>query len=513
MLRSVNRLRVGFRRGAAMLACVVLLTACGGDEPLSLDEKLERQFERYAQARALVVETYRDLSRSPVELMISRDHWESLLAPSVEDAFSDDDLQALRDRQARVMADSRERAMAMSVIDFSQWRALPPTQAEQRIREFCSAVPKGGMLHIHPWGTLNLESVRYLLERDDPVIPFEVLAQLLGDPQGEAWLYPEELAWLGSLPSSARYSALAPVDRDRLHAMLVLPPGVHEFPRFEAVFTFVGLVLGNVWANTVKMFEDFASRAIEQGVFYVEFTESIAPQEVAAYEALGQHLLDSYGLTVRFNNAFFRTSSAEFNAGATLALLREIHSPWIVGIDLLANENGTPALETGQVIYGPVLANVELHGGTWRRTMHAGELGDDRNPRDAMLLGAERLGHGVRLERDPIALEYAAQHRIPIEINLTSNIKLGAIDDIADHPYLDYLRLGLPVSLATDDEGIFETDIIGECVLAVSATDLTYYEYREMAYNSIRTAFLDDTLKRGLLQRLEQEFVVFERNQ
>jgi len=130
-----------------------------------------------------------------------------------------------------------------------------------------------------------------------------------------------------------------------------------------------------------------------------------------------------------------------------------------------------------------------------------------------MLLGAQRLGHGVRLERDPVALQYAAQHRIAIEINLTSNVKLGAVDDIARHPYLKFLRLGLPVSLSTDDEGMFETDALGECVLAVGKTDLTYYEYREMAFNSIRTAFVDDTLKRSFLQRLDNEFAVFERSQ
>ena len=511
MLRNDKRFQALLRWPVAALAGA-LLAACGGNDAISLDDKLHRQFERFDAVRALVVETYSDPSRSPVELMITRDRWESLLAPTAEDAFSADDLAALRRRQASEVAASRQRAIERSVIDFSEFRALPAVQAEQRIRAFCSAVPKGGMLHIHPWGTLDPDSVKALLERNDPLIPAAQLAFDLSDPEGEAWLYPEELDWLRGLADAAPYSTLAPADQDRFRSLLVLPPGVHAFPRFEAMFSFVGLLLGVDWDNTVKMFEDFASRAVQQGVFYVEFTESIAPHEVAAYEVLGQHLLDRYGLTVRFNNAFFRTSSAAFNANGTLDMLRNIHSPWIVGIDLLANENGTPALETGQVIYGPVLANAELQGGSWRRTMHAGELGDDRNPRDAMLLGAERLGHGVRLERDPVALQYAAMHRIAIEINLTSNLKLGAVDDIAKHPYLTFLRLGLPVSLATDDEGMFDTDAVGECVLAVGKTDLTYDEYRRMAFNSIHTAFIGDTLKQQFLERLEHEFAVFERS-
>jgi len=513
MLWNIKRSRVLLRWPATALAGALLLAACGGDGSISLDEKLERQFERFEAARTLVIDTYRDFSTPPNQAPISRERWEHLLAPTAEEAFSADDLAELRTRQERDIRDSRQRAIAMSTIDFSQFRTLPAAQSEQRIREFCAAVPKGAMLHIHPWGTLGPDTVQALLEQNDPIVPAAEFARDLADPSGESWLYADELAWLRSLPPAARYSALAPADRERLRSMLVLPPGVHEFPRFEAMFAFVGMVLDGHWQSTVRMYEDFARRAVEQGVLYVEFTENIDPDELGAFEALGQHLLDTFGLTVRFNYSFFRTSTVEANAEAVLALLRDIDSPWFVGIDLLANESQTPALETGQIVYGPVLANVELRGGKWRRTMHAGELGDDRNPRDALLLGAERLGHGVRLERDPITLQYAAQRQIPIEINLTSNLKLGAVGDIAEHPYLKFLRLGLPVSLATDDEGMFDTDAVGECVLAVGKTDLTYYEYREMAFNSIRTAFVDETLKRGFLQRLSHEFAEFERSQ
>src|SRR5690606_35919464 len=128
----------------AALAGALLLAACGGNDAVSLDQKLERQFERFDAARALVVETYRDPSRSPVDLMISREQWEKLLTPTADDAFSAAELDALRTRQANEVAASRQRAIERSIIDFSAIRALPAAQAEQRIRAFCGAVPKGG---------------------------------------------------------------------------------------------------------------------------------------------------------------------------------------------------------------------------------------------------------------------------------------------------------------------------------------------------------------------------------
>lgn len=72
---------------------------------------------------------------------------------------------------------------------------------------------------------------------------------------------------------------------------------------------------------------------------------------------------------------------------------------------MLANEKNTPTLEHAQAIYVPVLTMTKSGKRLIHRTMHAGELGDLRNPRAAILLGAERLGHGVKLNDDPIAVE------------------------------------------------------------------------------------------------------------
>lgn len=115
---------------------------------------------------------------------------------------------------------------------------------------------------------------------------------------------------------------------------------------------------------------------------------------------------------MRFNNAYFRTTAAEQDAQVQ-AMLRAAQSPYVVGIDLLANRATPRRWSTAGAVYGPVLANVRLQGGKWRRTMHAGELGALHNPRDALLLGAERLGHGVRLIDGLLTLHYASTRPCP----------------------------------------------------------------------------------------------------
>jgi adenosine deaminase len=182
----------------------------------------------------------------------------------------------------------------------------------------------------------------------------------------------------------------------------------------------------------------------------------------------------------------------------------------ITGIDILGNETHTPALEKGQTIYATVLSAVTDGKSRLHRTMHAGELGDVRNPRDAMILGSERLGHAVKLEKDPVALEYARRNKIGVEVNLVSNLRLGAVQQLDNHPFIRYLRLGLKPSLSTDDEGMFETDMNRECRTAIEKSDISYSELKQLIRNSIETAFVEKEIQIRLEEQLQRDFEKFE---
>jgi adenosine deaminase CECR1 len=93
---------------------------------------------------------------------------------------------------------------------------------------------------------------------------------------------------------------------------------------------------------------------------------------------------------------------------------------------------------------------------------------------------------------------------------LTSNLRLEAVRTLKNHPFLSYLRLGLPVSLSTDDEGIVDTDINQECREAIETSDITYIEMKKMAFNSIESSFLSLPEKSALLALLATQFREFE---
>jgi hypothetical protein len=133
--------------------------------------------------------------------------------------------------------------------------------------------------------------------------------------------------------------------------------------------------------------------------------------------------------------------------------------------------------------------------------LHAGELAMGLVPpeglrfhvRDSVERGhAERIGHGVDVmnERDPIGLlQEMARRNVLVEICLTSNDGiLGVKGD--DHPLPVYMRYGVPVALATDDQGISRSDMTHEYLRAVETYGLTYLDLKRMARQSLEHSFL-----------------------
>jgi adenosine deaminase CECR1 len=464
----------------------------------SLQEKLAQQWVNYQNARALLLKQV-GLTNLPIEQrMISRADWEATIALQGDFALTPGDIQTLRASQRIRIVAAREKARWESSIDLAEVRA------QNEVAAFCSKLPKGGMLHVHPGGTLDRDTVNELLTTKNPVLPFLQITHDVETTPGMT-LFPDELAWLKGLGHDENFLSLSPADQARYQSFLFLPPGKQSFERFESVFDFVGSAEID-YADEELALTDFARKAVREGVLYVEFTGGFNSQGLAII----QKIETEQGLKIRVNRSFNRTRSPVELDQTLQTLLSGAPNSQVVGIDFLDNESTNPAFEKGQMLYGTELQASLAGITTLHRTMHAGEIGDLRNPRDAMILGAERLGHGVNLAADPVALEYAAKIHEPVEINLTSNLRLTSVNSIAAHPFLDYLRLGLPVSLSTDDEGIFDTDIDQECVLAVGQTDVTYAEMKRMAFNSIKTSFASDDDKKLLLAELTRRFLAFE---
>jgi len=134
-------------------------------------------------------------------------------------------------------------------------------------------------------------------------------------------------------------------------------------------------------------------------------------------------------------------------------------------------------------------------------TLHAGELAMGLVPPEDLAFHirasierghAERIGHGASVmnEKDPIALLHEmAERNVLVEIALTSNdMILGISGD--DHPLPIYMKYGVPVALATDDEGVSRSDMTHEYLRAIESYHLSYADLKRMARQSLEHSFL-----------------------
>jgi aminodeoxyfutalosine deaminase len=110
---------------------------------------------------------------------------------------------------------------------------------------------------------------------------------------------------------------------------------------------------------------------------------------------------------------------------------------------------------------------------------HAGETAGADSIRDSLeRLGAHRIRHGIRAVDEPRLVRELADRRTVLDVCPISNLRLGAVRSLEEHPLPDLIAAGVPCSLSTDDPAFFGTNLAHEyetaCSLGLRARD--FYE-------------------------------------
>lgn len=177
----------------------------------------------------------------------------------------------------------------------------------------------------------------------------------------------------------------------------------------------------------------------------------------------------------------------------------EYRSAGVIAFDLAGAERGHPARD-----HRAAFEHAAAHG--MACTCHAGEGDGAASIAEALhLCGAQRIGHGTRLNEDPDLLDEVIARKIPLEMCLTSNLHTHTVAAVAEHPFKRYLERGVVVSLNTDGrlmDGITLTD---EYHLAHTTLGLTKEDLARVTLNACESAFLPDFEKVALVSRVQSE--------
>ncbi len=177
----------------------------------------------------------------------------------------------------------------------------------------------------------------------------------------------------------------------------------------------------------------------------------------------------------------------------------ELHRdhPSVAGVGIGGDELRGPAADFRDLYTTARDAGLHL-------TAHAGENTGPQSVWAAINIGAERLGHALSAQLDPDLLDLLAERQIPLELNVTSNLRTGCCRSLDTHPVAMYFERGLFITLNSDDPPFFGSTLLDEYELVHRHFELSLEGMRELAANSIEASFLPPTRKLALLAEVEQ---------
>ncbi|MGZ4813662.1 MAG: adenosine deaminase family protein [Terriglobales bacterium] len=411
--------------------------------------------------------------------------------------------------------------------------------------EFVQQLPKGADLHNHLTGAIYAESFINFAAADNLCIERRTLKSVAPDKTSEGQK-PACDETKGNVPASRAFADPV-LYRDIIDAwsMRHYTAQANDRSAHDHFFDTFGKFSAAKDGRMGEMLAEAVSRAGQEHLTYVEFilspdngaaanfgqgmgwTGDMAAQRQKLIEKQIERVVADARMNVDQAEAKMRSMlrcgsmNADPGCSVTVRYLYEVHrglgrdqvfaemvtgfemgtaDPRLVGINLVMPEDGlvemrdfTPHMQMLDYLH-KIYPKVRI-------TLHAGELAPKLVPpeglkfhiRESLELGhAERIGHGVDVmyERDAMGLlQEMARKKVLVEICLTSNDMILGVRG-AEHPLPMYLKYGVPVAIATDDEGVARSDINHEYLRAIQTYALSYPALKQMSRHSLEYAFM-----------------------
>jgi adenosine deaminase len=302
----------------------------------------------------------------------------------------------------------------------------------------------------------------------------------------------ERLGWTGPLPSGWHETYYTFTDFAGFMAQLT--------PRFPGT-------PDEYYRIAFECFEDLA----QQAVTYTEVSFDVPLRSLddtdrfwPIMEALEAARLDAcrqWPIDARYIAALMRTLPLEVcMKRVELACAAKERGMGIVGIDLHGDEGAAPPEP-----FAPAYRLAERHGLGLRA--HAGETVGPASVWGAIeVLGASRIGHGVRVVDDPSLLQRLQLGDVLLELCPTSNVRTAIVPDLAHHPIRRLFDMGIPVAVSSDDPLPFFTAIEREYRLLVEEFGFTADDLCRMTLLAADAAFLPAEERAALRERVLQGY-------
>ncbi|MEN0057861.1 MAG: adenosine deaminase, partial [Bdellovibrio sp.] len=168
------------------------------------------------------------------------------------------------------------------------------------------------------------------------------------------------------------------------------------------------------------------------------------------------------------------------------------HKDSFIALDLADNEEGFDPKP-----FAPLFMRAKKAG--LRITVHSGEVPSPTSAqwvRDSIeILGAERIGHGIQIIRDPEVLSFVQKRKIPLEVCPLSNYLTQSFKTHEEHPIHQLLQAGVLVTINSDDPGMFASTLSDDYDILHRTHDFTRADFQHCNQTAYEVSFLSEKEK------------------
>jgi adenosine deaminase len=136
---------------------------------------------------------------------------------------------------------------------------------------------------------------------------------------------------------------------------------------------------------------------------------------------------------------------------------------------------------------------------------HAGEMGGPQDVVDALdVLRADRIGHGIAAAKDPALVARIAADGVVLEICPSSNVTLGLVPSLEEHPIRALRDAGVAITVNSYDPPFFSTTLTQELEHAVRLLELDEVRLAALQRRAIDASYAPDSLRTAVHAAIDE---------
>jgi aminodeoxyfutalosine deaminase len=281
-----------------------------------------------------------------------------------------------------------------------------------------------------------------------------------------------------------------------------------DFPHFVDIYVAISDAI-RTYDDLELITREFFMGQAEQNIRHTEFTYTpythaqlkgwVIEEQLAALNRARAWASAEYGMTSGMIWDIAREVDAEKGL-ITAQWVRDHYGDGVIAL-------GFGGYEVGHPVEKHTPSFELMHTSGVPCILHAGETGGADSIWGAIKVGnTQRIGHGVRCLEDASLVEYLRREQIPLEVNPTSNVRLGVAPSLAEHPLPRLMAEGLYVTVNSDDPPMFNTTLTQEYQMCAETFGWDVNVVERLVMNAVGAAMLPPPQKAEMARTFAAEF-------